>query len=151
MLRYDHRNEWCYRVGSYRLIADIQDNVDPPVVFFELVSPLIIDIAVNMWYNSDEVIRVANITYNIRIDKEIREQADALYKSMGLSLSAAINLFLTQSVVQGKLPIAEVVALPHYADILLRDAAETDAAIANGSAAIYSTPDALFKAWESEE
>lgn len=27
MLRYDRRNEWCYRVGAYRLIADIQDNV----------------------------------------------------------------------------------------------------------------------------
>jgi len=26
-LRYDRRNEWCYRVGTYRLIADIQDNI----------------------------------------------------------------------------------------------------------------------------
>jgi len=26
-LRYDRRNEWRYRVGSYRLIADIQDSV----------------------------------------------------------------------------------------------------------------------------
>ena len=94
---------------------------------------------------------MANTTYNIRIDKEIREQADALYKSMGLSLSAAINLFLTQSVVQGKLPIAEVVAVPQYADVLLRDAAETDTAIANGTTTIYATPDELFKLWESEE
>jgi len=56
-----------------------------------------------------------NTTYNIRIDKNIREQADALYKSMGLSLSSAINLFLTQSVIQGKLPINEVVAKPESA------------------------------------
>ena len=94
---------------------------------------------------------MANTTYNIRIDKEIREQADTLYKSMGLSLSSAINLFLTQSVIQGKLPIAEVVAMPQYADVLLRDAAETDAAIANGTAATYSTPEELFNSWESEE
>jgi len=33
-LRYDHRNEWCYRVGSYRLIADIQDNV----VIIEIIN-----------------------------------------------------------------------------------------------------------------
>jgi mRNA interferase RelE/StbE len=26
-LRYGRRNEWCYRIGSYRLIADIQDDV----------------------------------------------------------------------------------------------------------------------------
>jgi len=25
-LRYDRRDEWCYRVGSYRIIADIQDS-----------------------------------------------------------------------------------------------------------------------------
>jgi DNA-damage-inducible protein J len=92
-----------------------------------------------------------NTTYNIRIDKRIRQQADALYKSMGLSLSSAINLFLTQSVIQGKLPISEVIAEPAYMDALLRDAAEIDAAIANGTAEIYSTPEELFKAWNSEE
>ena len=43
---------------------------------------------------------MANTTYNIRIDKQVREQADALYKSMGLSLSYAINLFLKQSIIQ---------------------------------------------------
>jgi DNA-damage-inducible protein J len=53
-------------------------------------------------------------TYNIRIDSYIRNEADALYKSMGLSLSQAINLFLTQSVAQGKLPIAEIVPQPGY-------------------------------------
>jgi len=33
-LRHDRRNEWCYRVGSYRLIADIQDGV----VTIEIIS-----------------------------------------------------------------------------------------------------------------
>ena len=94
---------------------------------------------------------MANTTYNIRIDKEIREQADTLYKSMGLSLSSAINLFLTQSVIQGKLPITEVIALPQYANILLHDAAETDAAINADTTEIYATPNELFKAWEREE
>ena len=26
-LRHDRKDEWCYRVGTYRLIADIQDRV----------------------------------------------------------------------------------------------------------------------------
>ena len=52
----------------------------------------------------------ANTTYNIRIDKKVRDEADALYKTMGLTLSSAINLFLTQSVIQGRLPINDVVA-----------------------------------------
>lgn len=92
-----------------------------------------------------------NTTYNVRIDKQVREEADALYKSMGLTLSSAINLFLTQSVIQGKLPIGEVIAEPSYANALLRDANEMDDAIADGTAKIYSTPNEMFKEWESEE
>jgi DNA-damage-inducible protein J len=96
---------------------------------------------------------MANTTYNVRIDKQTREQADALYKSMGLSLSAAINLFLKQSVIQGRLPINEVIADPVYAhtDELLRDAAETDEAIAKGTARIYSSPEELFASWRLED
>ena len=90
-----------------------------------------------------------NTTYNIRIDKQVREQADALYKSMGLTLSSAINLFLTQSVIQGRLPLNEVIAEPVFADALLRDAAEIDIKIANGTADVYKTPEKMFKDWES--
>ena len=93
----------------------------------------------------------ANATYNIRIDKRVRDQAAALYKNMGLSLSSAINLFLTQSIIQGKLPISEVIAEPIYAGALLRDAAEIDAAITKGTAKVYATPDELFAAWEMDE
>ncbi|MCL2171289.1 MAG: type II toxin-antitoxin system RelB/DinJ family antitoxin [Defluviitaleaceae bacterium] len=100
---------------------------------------------------------MANTTYNIRIDKNIRKQADELYKSMGLSLSSAINLFLTQSVIQRKLPLAEIYpptesSYPeHIEKMLLADAVEADAAIENGTAALYSTPDELFAAWRAED
>jgi DNA-damage-inducible protein J len=53
-----------------------------------------------------------NTTYNIRIDSQIRKEADALYKSMGMSLSSAVNLFLTQSVIQRRFPINDVIAEP---------------------------------------
>jgi DNA-damage-inducible protein J len=93
----------------------------------------------------------ANTTYNVRIDKRVKQEADALYKSMGLNLSSAINLFLTQSVVQGKLPLTEVIAEPSYAEALLRDIQETDEAIRNGTATIYDTPDELFAAWKEDD
>jgi DNA-damage-inducible protein J len=92
-----------------------------------------------------------NITYNIRIDKQIRKQADALFRSMGMSLSTAVNLFLTQAVVQGKLPLTEVIAEPVYAEALLRDVVETDEALKNGTATIYQTPDELFAVWAKED
>jgi len=53
-----------------------------------------------------------NATYNIRIDSQIKKEADALYKSMGMSLSSAVNLFLTQSVIQRRLPIENIIAEP---------------------------------------
>ncbi len=57
-------------------------------------SQTFVDIAVNLRYNCGEVIIVAaNTTYNIRIDKRVRQEADMLFKSMGMSLSTAINLF----------------------------------------------------------
>jgi len=87
-----------------------------------------------------EVIKIPeNTTYNIRINKQIREQADILYKKMGLTLSSAINLFLTQSVIQGKLPINEVISEPAYTDALLNDVAEIDMEIKNGTAKVYTT------------
>ena len=90
-----------------------------------------------------------NTTYNVRIDKEMREKAALMYKSMGLSLSSAINLFITQSVIQGKLPLTEVIAEPFYAEILLRDAREIDNALESGSTKVYNSPEELFESWEN--
>ena len=69
---------------------------------------------------------------------------------MGLTLSSAINLFLTQSVIQGKLPINEVIAEPAYTEALLRDAVEIDNEISNGTAKTYATPKKMFKTWEND-
>ena len=91
-----------------------------------------------------------NTTYNVRIDKDMRKKADILYKSMGLTLSSAINLFITQSVIQGRLPLTEVIAEPYYAEVLLRDAEEIDKSLDNGTATIYETPEELFTSWENE-
>jgi hypothetical protein len=42
-------------------------------------------------------------------------------------------------------------AEPPWADALLRDFAETEAAVQNGTAIIYSTPEDLFAAWDAED
>lgn len=43
-------------------------------------------------------------TISIRVDKDIKEQADALFDELGLSLTSAINVFLRQSVRRRKIP-----------------------------------------------
>ena len=70
-------------------------------------------IAANLRYTNGEVTNVPNkTTYNVRIDSNIKKEADALYRSMGMSLSSAVNLFLAQPVIQRRLPINEVIAEP---------------------------------------
>ena len=86
----------------------------------------------------------------VHIPRNICDEADTLYKSMGLTLSSAINLFLTQTIVQGRLPINEVVPGRLYGDAILNDAYELDLAISNGTTTIFDSPEDLFKSWEME-
>lgn len=47
---------------------------------------------------------MANTNYTVRIDSEIKEQAEALFEELGMSLSTALNIFLRQSLREGGLP-----------------------------------------------
>ncbi|WP_288566540.1 type II toxin-antitoxin system RelB/DinJ family antitoxin [uncultured Treponema sp.] len=44
------------------------------------------------------------VAMNVRVDKNLKEQATELYNDLGLSLSSAINMFLRQSVKENGLP-----------------------------------------------
>ena len=41
---------------------------------------------------------------NIRIDKELKEQAEIFFGELGLNMSSAFNIFVRQSLRQGKIP-----------------------------------------------
>jgi len=43
-------------------------------------------------------------TLNIKTDPEIKEHAEALYESFGITLSDAVNMFLRMSLMEGGLP-----------------------------------------------
>ena len=42
--------------------------------------------------------------FNIRLDSNLKKDAEDLFKRLGLSMSAAINVFLTQSVKEQAIP-----------------------------------------------
>lgn len=44
------------------------------------------------------------VSTNIKIDADLKEQSQALFDSFGLSLSAAINMFLRQAVREQAIP-----------------------------------------------
>jgi len=52
---------------------------------------------------------------NIRIDKDLKEQAEAFFGELGLSMTTAFNIFVRQSLRQGKIPFEiSIAADPLY-------------------------------------
>ena len=47
---------------------------------------------------------MATVPTQIRIDREIKAQATALFASLGLDMSSAVNLFLRQCVLRRGIP-----------------------------------------------
>lgn len=43
-------------------------------------------------------------TVSLRMDKDLKEQADTIFGEMGMTLSTAVNIFVKQTMLQGKLP-----------------------------------------------
>lgn len=43
---------------------------------------------------------------NIRMDTELKVQAEALFEELGMSLSTACNIFIRQALREGKIPFA---------------------------------------------
>ena len=41
---------------------------------------------------------------NIRIDKDLKEQAEVFFSELGLNMSSAFNIFVRQSLREGKIP-----------------------------------------------
>ena len=44
------------------------------------------------------------VNMSFRVDRDLKKQADVLFKSLGLNTSVALNMFLTQSVREQALP-----------------------------------------------
>lgn len=56
---------------------------------------------------------MAPISTNIKIDPELKEQSQALFASLGLSMSTAINMFLRQAVREQAIPFRVGNPLPN--------------------------------------
>lgn len=47
---------------------------------------------------------MAQTNVNIRMDKELKEQADSLFANLGMNMSTAFNVFVRQAVRTGGIP-----------------------------------------------
>ena len=48
--------------------------------------------------------KTETVNVTIRMEKELKEQADALFEDMGLSLNAACRMFLKRAVLEQRIP-----------------------------------------------
>ena len=54
---------------------------------------------------------------SIRMDSDLKAQADALFGELGLNLSTAFNIFVRQSLREGRIPFDISLAQPNKATI----------------------------------
>lgn len=77
----------------------------------------------------------------VRIDADIKKEATALFSSLGLDMSSAVNLFLHQCVLRGGLPFP--VEVPQYSDKTVNAMAEARRISRSPDVKGYSTMDEL--------
>lgn len=63
---------------------------------------------------------MANINVTIRIDEDLKAEADALFDTLGMSFTTAINVFVKQALREGRIPF-EITTRPaaNYSSIEL--------------------------------
>lgn len=84
---------------------------------------------------------MATTPTQVRIDADIKKEATALFSSLGLDMSSAVNLFLHQCVLRGGLPFA--VEVPQYSDKTLNAMAEARRISRDPDVKGYTTMDEL--------
>lgn len=52
---------------------------------------------------------------SIRMDKELKEQADAVFNELGMNMTTAFNVFVRQTLRQGKIPF-EIYTDPFFSE-----------------------------------
>lgn len=54
---------------------------------------------------------ISNVSF--RIDADLKRQADLLFSSLGLNMTTAFNMFLRQSVREGRIPFEATINVPN--------------------------------------
>lgn len=87
-------------------------------------------------------------TINVNVDKDVKEQANTLFNSLGLNMSTAINMFLRKAINEGGIPF-EVNNKPSRE---LRKALKEGEDILNGKVKTkgYDNVEDLFKDLDNE-
>ena len=87
---------------------------------------------------------MATVNMSIRMDTELKKQADAMLSDMGLNMTTAMNMFLRQVVRQGRIPFEIATDIPN-AETLAAMKEVDDMISGKFPAKKYTSTDELFK------
>ena len=87
---------------------------------------------------------MATVNMSIRMDTELKKQADAMLADMGLNMTTAMNMFLRQVVRQGRIPFEIATDIPN-AETVVAIQQMDDMISGKIPAKKYSSTDELFK------
>ena len=65
-----------------------------------------------------------NVNVTLRVDEDLKKQADLLFNELGLNLSSAFNIFLRQSVREQKIPFQISMHTPNAVTLAAMEEAE---------------------------
>ncbi len=87
---------------------------------------------------------MATVNMSIRMDKDLKKQAEAMLADMGLNMTTAMNMFLRQVVRQGRIPFEIATDIPNLETLAAMK--EMDDIISGKiTAKKYSNTDELFE------
>ena len=89
---------------------------------------------------------MSTVPTQIRIDRDIKEQAGILFSGLGLDMSGAVNMFLHQCVLRGGIPFS--VEMPHYKQSTLAAMEEARRISRDPNVPSYDNMDELKRALE---
>lgn len=67
-----------------------------------------------------------NVNVTLRVDEDLKKQADALFSELGMNLTTAFNVFLRQSVREQGIPFQISKNVPNAVTLAAMDASEKD-------------------------
>ena len=86
---------------------------------------------------------MATTSMNIRMDSEIKKQAQELFAQFGLDMTTAINMFLRQSIREQGIPFQLKINMPNQ--VTLEAFEEGERLINDPNAQRFSSVEALFE------
>ena len=65
-----------------------------------------------------------NVNVTLRVDEDLKKQADSLFSELGLNMTTAFNIFLRQSVREQQIPFQVTKNVPNAVTLATMDASE---------------------------